>query len=113
MLGPPAPVAPAAEKPVEADPSKVRDGTYSGSAKGMEGQLKVSVTVKAGKITEVKVTEHHETKSRSGVRKALAEVPAKIVEKNGLAVDAVTGATVTSKAIREAVAAALKAAPKN
>ncbi len=34
------------------------DGTYTGSGKGMMGNIKVSVTVEGGKITAVEVTSH-------------------------------------------------------
>jgi fumarate reductase flavoprotein subunit len=76
----------------------------------MEGKLTVRVTVAGGKVTAVVVTEHGETESMKSVRTALAEVPKRIVEKGGVEVDAVSGATMTSKAIREAVAEALKSA---
>ena len=37
------------------------DGTYTGSGKGMMGNIEVSVTVEGGKITAVEVTSQSET----------------------------------------------------
>ncbi len=92
--------APAGEAPAPAD------GTWKGSAEGYEGPVEVEVTVAEGKITAVKVTAHKE----SAPGKALTEIPKRIVEKNSTEVDAVTGATISSKAIMGAAAAALKKA---
>ena len=81
------------------------DGTYTGSANGMNGAVKVSVTVAGGKITEVKVLEHQETAGISDP--AIADVPQAIIDAQSTEVEAVSGATMTSNAIKEAVAKAL------
>ncbi len=81
------------------------DGVYEGSANGMGGAVKVTVTVSGGKITVVEVGEHNETAGISDP--AIEQMPAKIVEAQSADVDAVAGATVTSEAIKEAVKAAL------
>ncbi len=81
------------------------DGVYEGSANGMGGAVKVTVTVSGGKITAVEVGEHNETAGISDP--AIEQIPAKIVEAQSTDVDAVAGATVTSEAIKEAVKAAL------
>ncbi len=81
------------------------DGVYEGSANGMGGAVKVTVTVSGGKITAVEVVEHSETAGISDP--AIEQIPAKIVEAQSTDVDAVTGATVTSEAIKAAVKAAL------
>ena len=81
------------------------DGVYEGSANGMGGAVKVSVTVSGGKITAVEVVEHNETAGISDP--AIEQIPAKIVDAQSTDVDAVAGATVTSEAIKEAVKAAL------
>ncbi len=81
------------------------DGVYEGSANGMGGAVKVTVTVSGGKITVVEVGEHNETAGISDP--AIEQIPAKIVEAQSADVDAVAGATVTSEAIKEAVKAAL------
>ena len=85
-----------------------KDGEYTGEAKGMESTIQVTVTVKDGKITDVKA-DGQETEGIGS--KALEQLPAKIVEANGTdGVDAVSGASVTSKAIFSAVDTALESA---
>ncbi|MGB9868271.1 MAG: FMN-binding protein [Bacillota bacterium] len=88
------------------DISKVPDGTYQGEAQGMNGTIKVSVTVSGGKIREVKVLQHNETPGISDP--AINSIPKQIVTKQSLDVDTVSGATFTSKGIIEAVSNALQ-----
>lgn len=85
--------------------AKYTDGTYTGTAAGRNGDVVVSVTVNNGKIASVDIVQHEETAGLSDA--AIAEIPAAIVKKNSTKVDAVSGATVTSKAIMAAVDAAL------
>ena len=87
--------------------TKYKDGTYEGDATGMQ-PLKVSVEVKDGKIANVEITEHAETEGISDP--AIEQIPDLIVEKNSTDVDAVSGATITSNAIKEAVNKALEGA---
>lgn len=84
---------------------KYTPGTYKASAAGMNGDVKVSVTVDENAITAVEVVEHAETPGISDP--AIEQIPAAIVEANSAEVDAVAGATVTSKAIMTAVTSAL------
>ena len=81
------------------------NGVYEGSANGMGGAVKVAVTVEDGKISGVEVLEHKETAGISDP--AIEQIPQAIVDAQSTDVEAVTGATVTSDAIKEAVAAAL------
>lgn len=83
------------------------DGIYTGEGQGMN-PLKVSVTVTDGKIADVEVTEHDETPGF--YEPALEEIPSAIVDTNSTEVEAVSGATVTSNAIKEAVDNALEQA---
>jgi uncharacterized protein with FMN-binding domain len=83
------------------------DGTYEGQGEGMH-PLKVSVEVKDGKIASVTVTEQQETEGVSDP--ALEQIPAAIVENNSTDVDVVSGATLTSNGIIEAVNNALEQA---
>ncbi len=87
--------------------AKYNDGTYEGEAEGM-APLKVSVTVEDGKIADVEITEQNETEGFA--EPALEQIPQAIVDKNSTDVDAVSGATVTSTAIKEAVNNALEQA---
>lgn len=84
---------------------KYDDGTYAGTAKGRNGDIAVSVTVAGGKISSVVVTKHEETPGISDA--AITDIPAAIVKAQSTKVDAVSGATVTSEAIKKAVDNAL------
>ena len=78
----------------------------TGEGTGMNGAVKVKVTLENDKITAVEVTEHAETEGIC--EPAIEKVPAAIVEKNGTdGVEVVSGATMTSNAIIEAVNNAL------
>ena len=82
------------------------DNEYLGSSpNGMGGNVYVKVTMVGDKIAAVEVVQHAETEGISDP--ALAQVPTAIVEANSTEVDNVSGATITSKAIKEAVADAL------
>ena len=82
------------------------DGTYEGSGKGMGGTVPVTVTISGGGIVDVRVGDHSETKGIGS--KAIEQLPPRIVEANGTeGVDAVSGATITSQAIFDAVEEAL------
>ena len=100
--------APAAE-PGTLTSCVLADGTYTASGKGFDGEVPVTVTIEGGKIASVTVGYNYAT---SGIGlMAINQLPAKIVEANGTeGVDAVSGATVTSKAILTAVNSCLKQA---
>ena len=80
-------------------------GTYTGTAAGKNGDVKVEVTFSANAIDSVKVVEHSETAGISDG--AIENIPTAIVENQSLAVDTVSGATITSDAILKAVADAV------
>ncbi len=73
----------------------------TGEAQGYGGILRVTVTLNGSDITDVTVTEHHETEG-VGTR-AIDALPDAIAQKDSVEVDSVSGATVTSEAIRAAV----------
>lgn len=79
--------------------AKLRPGVYSGACRGFDAPIEVRVRVAEGRMAEITVTSEQESRPWS----ALAVVPARIVRKQDLAVDAVTGATVTSCALMAAV----------
>lgn len=81
-------------------------GEYLGvSHKAMGGDLQVKVTVENGKITKVEVLDNKETEGIG--TKAIDALPDAIVKAGSTQVDNVSGATVTSNAIKEAVDDAL------
>lgn len=80
-------------------------GTYTAESKGMDGLVKLQVTVSANAITEIKILEQNET---AGVCEKVYELlPAEIVRYQSLNVDSVSGATITSNAVKMAVRDAL------
>lgn len=87
-------------------------GTYTGSAPGMKGEVSVEVTFSEDAIQEVKVVSQQET---YGVGQGMTMTPVEtlpglIVEHQSLAIDTLTGATITSNAILNAVSKAVEAA---
>ncbi len=83
-----------------------KDGEYTASSKGIGGDVPVTVTIKDGKIATVEVGDNSETQGIGS--KAIEQLPDEIVAANGTeGVDAVSGASVTSKAIFTAVEDAL------
>ena len=93
-----------AEKTDEAPASDAAytDGEYTAEGKGIGGTVPVTVTVKDGKVATVTVGDNSETQGIGS--KAIEQLPEAIVAANGTeGVDAVSGATVTSKAIFSAV----------
>ena len=87
---------------VEASASAV---TLTGTGAGMDGDVLVEVVADAEKIYSVRVLDHNETPGIGTV--AVEQIPDAIVQANSILVDAVTGATVTADAIKEAVRSAL------
>ncbi len=83
-----------------------KDGTYEGQGQGNASQITVQVQVKGGKVASVKVVKHGETAVLVGAaEKKLAK---QIVANNGTeGVNAVTGASNSSKGIIAAVNQAL------
>ena len=94
---------PEVEEPVE-EPAEAR--SYRASAEGYGGPLHVEVGLRNGEIVSVEVVEHSETPGLSDP--ALEQVPRRILEAQSVAVDGVSGATLTAEAIKAAVAAALE-----
>lgn len=78
---------------------------HTGEAQGYGGPLRVTVTMNGSDITAVKVTSHQETEG-VGTR-AIDALPERIVQADSADVDIVSGATVTSEAIRAAVSQAI------
>ena len=101
----PSPEATAA--PVIADETVYTDGTYSGKGIGFGGPVLVTVTVEGGKVAAIQVDEHQDGKIGNRVYPDLIQA---MVAANTSAVDSVSGATVSSGGIKEAVRNALRQA---
>lgn len=76
-------------------------GVYTASAEGYSGPVTVEVELDGSSILSVHVLSHSETVNISD--RAIDEIPSQIVEAQTWDVDAVSSATFTSDAIREAV----------
>lgn len=80
-------------------------GTYTETAKGYGGDITVEVTVSENAITDVKVTGDMETEGIGS--NAVDKLGAAMVEAQSSEVDGISGATISSNAIKSAAAAAL------
>ena len=88
----------------EADISSLPDGVYRGREDYLGFTCNAEVTVRGHRIEDVKLSED---RTDAWVEKAKG-VGAEVVKKQSLKVDAVTGATITSKAMLKAIEKALK-----
>ena len=86
-------------------------GDFTGTAKGFGGDVSVTLTLTDGAITGCTAEGKEETQGVGS--EAIAKMPGAIAENGSIAVDGVSGATITSTAIKEAAAAALTAAGLN
>lgn len=84
--------------------SKYKDGTYSGTAKGYEGNITVSLTIQGDKITALSVTESGDDPEYLNDAKAVIN---SILNAQSTGVDSVSGATFTSNGIKAAAQSAL------
>lgn len=102
-------------KPVEipkpSENTTYKDGTYTAEAEGFDGPVKVTVTIKNGKITNISNTN---TDTKEYFNKAWTRIQPSILKKQAVyGVDAVSGATFSSNGILEAVQKALAKASVN
>ncbi len=113
--------APAETEPAKEEGGALTAGTYTASKNGMNGAVEVEVVVDETSIVSVTVGDNQETPGigsplvdgeKEGTIPSIA-IPAAIVENQSTAVDAVTGATITSAAIRSAVEDCLTQAGAN
>ena len=86
-------------------------GDFTGTAKGFGGDVSVTLTLTDGAITGCTAEGKDETEGVGS--QAIAKMPGEIAESGSIAVDGVSGATITSTAIKKAAAAALTAAGLN
>ena len=84
----------------------IADGTYTGTAHGSRSEITVQVTVENNEIKNISVTDEADSPYISDA--AFNAMPKRIIDAQSVAVDNVTGATLTSTGIRNAVDAALK-----
>ena len=92
------------------DPASWKDGSYTNEAKGYGDPFDVRIRITNGRITTVEIGENNETDGKGSL--AIDQLPDVIIEKQTTQVDAISGATVTSNAILEAIDECLKDACK-
>ena len=85
------------------DISQVADGIYTGESETELVKVAVNVTVKDGKIENIDILKHE-----CGKGKPAERIIESIIHKNSVEVDAVSGATVSSAVIQDAVRTALR-----
>ena len=85
------------------DMSRVADGTYFGSSDGGMVKVEVEIMVKNHAIDSIKLLKHE-----NGQGKQAETILDQMVRQNTDEVDAVSGATISSKTIRNAVNQALQ-----
>ncbi|GAB1477317.1 hypothetical protein MASR2M70_21550 [Bacillota bacterium] len=84
------------------DLGQFEDGVYTGSYSAFPISVKVQVSLKNHKITEIIIREH-----LNGKGEAAEIIINDVIEAQSLEVDAITGATYSSKAILKAIEDAL------
>lgn len=90
------------------DSGSWKDGTYMETAKGKKGNFVVTVIISDGKISDIQIGDNKETPDIGG--KAIVELPAEMITGQTYEVDAISGATITSNGIKDAVARCLEQA---
>lgn len=80
-------------------------GTYCGSSVGFGGEIDIRVTVSDNRIESIVVDKATETEGVGSI--AVKQLPGRIVDAQSLSVDVISGCTISSKAIVEAVEKAL------
>ncbi len=90
---------------------KYKDGTYTGVGRGASSDIKVEVSVKGGKIEDIKLVEQKETATL--VQGVQDNIIPEIIKKQGTeGIDTLSGATNSSKGVLDAVNVALGEAIK-
>ncbi len=102
------------------DFKNLRNGTYVGEYKGQKDSLrntKVQVTVEAGAVTDIDVLEGALAKEKQTVEVrgglSIQNLFERVMDSQSLQVDAISGATISSKVHLKAVENALKQAQQN
>lgn len=84
-------------------PAGLHDGTFTGSAPGMDGMISVTLEVKDGVITTTAITQEGESQSVGGFEAIRDGRYAEMIDKAQSAqIDTVSGATITTSAVKKA-----------
>ncbi|HBT95771.1 MAG TPA: FMN-binding protein [Coriobacteriia bacterium] len=105
-------------KTVTVSPDKIaegslQDGVYKGTGRGMAGLISVTLYIEGNRITCLAVEQTGETQSVGGYEAIRDGVYASMIEAaQGSEIDAISGATITTAGVRQAVEQALENAEK-
>ena len=90
---------------------ELADGVYTGTGKGMEGLVTVKLLVQDNRISGVETAQEGESQSRGGYEAIRdGRFAAMIEAAQGAGIDAISGATITTAGVRQAVEDALSQA---
>ena len=82
----------------------LKDGEYEGNSQGYGGDFKVKIKIKNGELSAINVVTNNETPE---YYEKASVIIAQILEKGNTDVDSISGATISSEAIKNAVRDAL------
>ncbi|MFR9275992.1 FMN-binding protein, partial [Finegoldia magna] len=82
----------------------LKDGEYEGNSQGYGGDFKVKIKIKDGELSAINVVTNNETPE---YYEKASVIIAQILEKGNTDVDSISGATISSEAIKNAVRDAL------
>lgn len=85
-----------------------KDGVYTASSVGRNGSINVQVTIKNDAIADIKIVDWSETHPVADLTKT--KLIPDIIKYQSVEVDAISGATLSSFAIKDAVSQCLKKA---
>jgi len=88
------------------DGGRLADGVYEGDHRAGPNKVVVKVTVQEEKVVGIEIVKHRAWKGK----KAESIIPRRIIERQSTKVDAVTGATNSSRVIMNAVQKAIEKA---
>lgn len=89
----------------------IADGSYTGTARGNNGDITVNTTFKDGKIESIEIVSQEETQGISN--DPIEQMGQRIVDAQSIAVDTFSGATMTSRGIINAVSNSIENAGGN
>lgn len=81
----------------------IADGTYTGKADGNVIQVEVEVIINSHQITDIKILKHKNNKGENAEK-----IIYDIIEQQTIDVDSISGATLSSLMIKDAIQNALK-----
>ena len=96
---------------LSSQPADSLEGVYTGSAKGVKGDIRVKVYVRDKRIYKIEILESSDDSYPAG-KEALSVIPQRIIDNQNFEIDGVSGATITCKGIVEAVKNSLNSSQK-